>query len=177
MKFRKQTISLFEFLKDGNFGSFIPRRDCSPEDVIAVLGEPDGIEVCATGKIGTPYTKGDATNFPVIVGYGDIEFHFDSPATMLLVFSDTFFSGIPTGGPLRLTDAALLSYRRAIEDFMSLAKSRGLVIKSVEADASHEVCKVRTSGNIELHFEHDVPDNMNSKASLRAFYWSHNLKS
>ncbi len=173
MKSRKPRISLFEFLKTGRFGPFTPRRDCSPEQVIAEFGQPDRIEVCATGRAGAPYTAGDPGCFPVIVSYGVVEFHFDSPSTLYALFSDTFFSGLPVGGPLKLTDAALLRYGRTMEDFLSLAKARGLAIPSRTPYCQPYAWKVKTAGGIELHFEHDDPDASDSHPTLRAFGWSH----
>lgn len=173
MKSRKTRISLFEFLETGRFGPFTPRRDCSPEEVIAEFGKPDRIEVCATGRAGEHYRAGDPGCFPVIVSYGVVEFHFDSPSTMYALFSDTFFSGLPVGGPLKLTDAALLRYGRTMEDFMALAKARGLAIPSSQPHCPPHAWKVMTGGGIELHFEHDDPEAAGSRPTLRAFSWSH----
>ena len=172
MKVRKQRISLLEFLKSGHFGPFLPRRDYSPEDVIAIFGRPDSIEVCGTGKAGEPYEAGHAECFPVIVSYGHIEFHFDSPSTLHSLYADTFFSGCPVGGRLKLTEAALLRHGRAMDDFMRLAKARGLPIRSVAPYAEPHAWLVGTGNGIQLHFEHDDPEAPGSQATLRAFYWS-----
>ena len=172
MKVQKQRVSLLEFLRSGYFGSFLPRRDCSPEDIIAIFGKPGRIEVCAPGKEGEPYEEGRAECFPVVVSYGHIEFHFDSPSTLFALYADTFFSGCPVGGRLKLTDTALLRHGRAMDDFMVLAKARGLSIQSVEPYAEPYAWLVDTGNGIRLHFEHDDPAAPGSKATLRAFYWS-----
>ncbi|MCL2310824.1 MAG: hypothetical protein FWC42_11280 [Proteobacteria bacterium] len=173
MKKRKLKISLVEFLQNGNFGPFIPRQDCSPEDVIAILGKPSAIEVHAMGKEFAPYTTGDASLFPVIVCYGSIEFHFDSPSTLYTIHSDTPFDGVPIGGSLKLLDSALLRFGRTMSEFLHLAKERGITILNEPVKTPHwSAWEIKTNGGITLHFENDDPEEAsNAKAPLRAFSW------
>ncbi|MET1076918.1 MAG: hypothetical protein ABWY06_02750 [Pseudomonas sp.] len=175
MNRRKTRISLFEFLQCGNFGAFVPRRNCSPDALISILGKPDEIEVCAMGKAGERYVVGDASCFPLILSYGLIEFHFDSPTTLYTLFSDRFHSGLPVGGSLKLIDTALLRYNRTLDDFLELARARGLSIQSITPVASPYALEVRTAAGTRLHFEHDDPDQEGSQATLRAFYWAHDF--
>jgi len=173
MKKRKLEISLFEFLQHGNFGSFMPRQDCSPEEVIALLGKPQAIEAHARGKEFTPYTPGDASLFPVIVCYGTIEFHFDSPATLSAIHADAPGDGVPVGGPLQLMDSALLRFGRTMGEFLRLAQERGITLLGEPAKSPHWFAwEIQTKGGVTLHFEHDDPEEAShAKAPLRAFFW------
>jgi len=166
-------ISLFEFLQHGNFGSFIPRQDCSPEELIAILGKPHAIEAHAMGKEFTPYTPGDASLFPVIVCYGSIEFHFDSPSTLSTIHADAPGDGVPIGGPLQLMDSALLRFGRTMGGFLQLAKERGITVSGEPVQTPYgSAWEIQTKGGITLHFEHDDPDEAShAKAPLRAFFW------
>lgn len=175
MKKRKARISLFEFLQSGHFGAFVPRRNCSPETLIAILGKPDSVEVCARGKAGDKYRVGDANYFPLIVSYGVIEFHFDAPTTLCTLFADRFHAGLPVGGSLKLIDAALLRHKRTLDDFLLLARARGLSIRSITPVASPYAVELRAGADILLHFEHDDPDQPGSQATLRAFCWTHDF--
>lgn len=177
MKKRKTRISLFEFLQSGHFGAFVPRRDCSPEALIAILGKPDSVEVCAMGRYGETYVVGDASCFPLILSYGVVEFHFDAPTTLYTLFADRFHAGLPVGGSLKLIDTALLRYGRTLDDFLTLARARGLAIQSTTPVASPYALEVRTTAGTRLHFEHHDPDQPGSQATLRAFFWAHDFNS
>lgn len=176
MKNKKLHISLFEFLQSGRFGPFTPRRDCSPEQITKIFGQPDGIEVYGPVGPGGPYRPGDERCFPIILAYGDIEFHFDAPSLLYTLFSDRFFSGHPRGGPLKLTDTALLRHNRPLDEFLILAKSRGLGIRStVPTDPPLAVTLITAEG-ITLHFEYEDASIPGSQPTLRAFSWAHDSR-
>lgn len=176
MKNKKLRISLFEFLQTGRFGPFVPQRDCSPEIVIAIFGKPDSIETYGPIGAGATYRSGDDRCFPIILVYGVIEFHFDAPSKMCTLFSDCFFTGCPVGGSLKLTDTALLHYKKPLKEFLALAKSRGLKIQSVIPRDQTQSAEVTTSSGIALHFEHDDATQAGSQATLRAFFWAHDFR-
>ena len=174
MKTRKPKISLFDFLATGRFGAFTPRRDCTPEDVMAVFGRPHELDTPSNPAPVSPYTPGDPACFPLVVSYGEIEFHFESPGCLVTLFADRFCGRRhePWGGSLVLTDAALLRALRPLEDFQRLARARGLVVLSVKPHAAPFAFLVTTAGGIEVGFEHDDPDAPNSRPVLRWFSWS-----
>lgn len=176
MKNKKLRISLFEFLQTGRFGPFAPKRDCSPEIVMAIFGDPDRIETYGPIGAGATCCAGDERCFPIILAYGVMEFHFDAPSRMYTLFSDCFFTGCPVGGPLKLTDTALLHYKKPLKEFLALAKSRGLKIQSVIPCDQTQSAEVTTSGGIALHFEHDDATQAGSQATLRAFFWAHDFR-
>lgn len=176
MKNKKLQISLFEFLQTGRFGPFTPQRNCSPEDITKIFGQPDSIEIY--GAIGPdgPYRAGDERCFPVILAYGVIEFHFDAPLLMYTLFSDCFFSGRPRGGSLKLKDTALLRHSRPLNEFLVLAKSRGLEIRSAVPTQPPLAVILTTSEGVTLHFEHEDASAPGSQATLRAFSWAHDFR-
>ena len=175
MKRRKQRVSLPGFLRDGRFGPFTPRRECTPEEVMAQFGRPDGIEVHGPLGLCAAYEPGNAGCFPLIVAYGTIEFHFDTPTTLATLFCDRFAKGRPLGGPLKLLGTALLAQERPLSGFLALAQAHGLGIHSTVPDPPWSVQVVMDSG-ICLHFEHDDPDQPASVPTLRAFSWAHDFR-
>ena len=68
------------------------------------LGAPE--EAYAPGDLDRAYVAGDARCFPLIVAYGDVEFHFAAPTELTTLFVDSFSGrrGAPDGGPLKLAD-------------------------------------------------------------------------
>lgn len=141
---------------------------------MAQFGRPDGIEVHGPLGLHAAYEPGNAGCFPLIVAYGTIEFHFDTPTTLATLFCDRFAKGRPLGGPLKLVDTALLAQERPLPRFLALAQEHGLGIRSTVSDPPWSVQVVMDSG-ICLHFEHDEPGRLASEPTLRAFFWAHDF--
>ena len=80
-------ISLLDFLRLGAFGPCTPTAHCTPEDVFLALGAPE--EAYAPGDLDRAYVAGDARCFPLIVAYGDVEFHFAAPTELTTLFVDS----------------------------------------------------------------------------------------
>lgn len=97
-------ISLLDFLRLGAFGPYTPTVHCTPEDVFLALGAPE--DAYAPGDLDRAYVAGDARCFPLILAYGDVEFHFAAPSELTTLFVDSFSGrrGTPDGGPLKLAD-------------------------------------------------------------------------
>ena len=170
MKRKKLRISLLDFLTTGRFGPFVPCRDISPEELIEVLGVSDPIEVYADGRVDNIYKVGDPACFPVIVPYGDVEFHFDSPSTLNCIFYDNPFAKEPSGNAgMALSDAALLKYRRPIGEFLNLCKSVGLVVGPTKPYSQPYGFVIKTAGGVDVGFEVDDPLDQNEEATLRWF--------
>lgn len=166
-------ISLFGFLRDGSLGAFIPRKDCSPADVFACLGSAD--EVYSPDDLDWLYQPGNAACFPLIIAYGDVEFHFAGEHELSTVFVDTF-SGeaqLPDGGPLRLHEGQLLRQGLPLSEFLEMAKQAGLDIADVREHAPPYAMIATTAAGIEIGFEHDDPESADSQATLRWFCWMH----
>ena len=170
MKRKKLRVSLLDFLATGKFGHFVPCRDISPEKLIEVLGASDPIEVCADGRADDLYKAGDPACFPVIVPYGSIEFHFDSPSTLNCIFYDNPFAKNPSGNAgMALSDTALLKYRRPIREFLDLCESIGLEVGPTRPYLQPYSLVIKTAGGVEVGFEVDDPQGQNEEATLRWF--------
>jgi len=164
-------ISLFGFLRDGSLGAFIPRKDCSPADVLACLGAAN--EVYTPDDLDLPYQPGNAACFPLVVAYGDLEFHFAGEKELATVFVDTF-SGVAQqadGGPLLLQDGQFLRQDLPLPEFLEMARQAGLEISDVREHAPPYAMIATTAAGIEVGFEHDDPDLPDSQATLRWFCW------
>lgn len=170
MKRKKLRVSLLDFLTTGRFGPLVPCRDISPEKLIAVLGASGPIEVCAHGTVDYRYRVGDPACFPVIVPYGSVEFHFDSPSTLNCIFHDNPFAKKPFGNAgMALSDVALLKYGRPIGEFLSLCKSIGLMVGSAKPYSQPYGLVIKTVGSVDVGFEVDDPEDQNEEATLRWF--------
>ena len=121
------------------------------------------------------YEPGNAGCFPLIVAYGSIEFHFDTPTTLATLFCDRFTKGHPWGGSLKLVETACLAQERPLPGFFALAMAHGLGMRSVVENPPWSVQVTMDSG-IGLHFEHDDPDRPASVPTLRAFSWAHDFR-
>lgn len=167
----KTEISLLVFLRDGSLGAFIPRKHCSPTDVFACLGSAD--EVYTPDDLDLPYQPGSAACFPLVVAYGDLEFHFAGENELATVFVDTF-SGVAQqadGGPLLLQDRQFLRQDLPLSEFLEMARQAGLEITNVREHAPPYAMIATTAAGIEVGFEHDDPELPDSQATLRWFCW------
>lgn len=168
MKRRKLRVCLLEFLTTGRFGPFSPCREASPESLIEVLGVADSIDVCAYGKVDHTYKAGDPACFPVIVHYGTVEFHFDSPSTLFCIMYDNPFKGGPTGNAgITFSDVALLKYRRPMREFFDLCKGNALEVSAARPYSEPYGLVVRTVGGVDVGFEVDDAENRNEEPTLR----------
>jgi hypothetical protein len=169
---RMTPISLIAFLQSGAFGPYVPVAGASPEAVFAALGPAD--QVYNPNDPDRPYVPGDADCFPLIVAYGDVEFHFESPASLVTVFVDSFSgpNGAACGGPLTLTEAGLLCAETPMPRFLDAAPQHGIAIRSVRPHAPPYAFVVTTEGGVEVGFEHDDPDEPGSVAGLKWFCWT-----
>ena len=88
-------ISLLDFLRLGAFGPCTPTVHCTPEDVFLALGAPE--EAYAPATWTAPMSRATRC-FPLIVAYGDVEFHFAAPTELTTLFVDSFSGrrGAPT---------------------------------------------------------------------------------
>ena len=88
-------ISLLDFLRLGAFGPCTPTAHCTPGTCSwrwARRKKP------TPRRPGPRYVAGDARCFPLIVAYGDVEFHFAAPTELTTLFVDSFSGrrGAPT---------------------------------------------------------------------------------
>jgi hypothetical protein len=170
MNKKKLRVSLGHFLRTGKFGPFIPRRDIALEELTGILGASNPVEVCAVGSIDHVYKVGSPDCFPLIVPYGTVEFHFDSPSSLLCIYYDNPFLKTPSGNAgMAFTDVALLRYGRPLGAFRNLCRSNGLVLGSAIPYASPYGFFVKTVGGVNVGFEVDDPEDENEEATLRWF--------
>lgn len=164
-------ISLIAFLQDGRIGPYRPSADSTPQAVFAALGPPD--DVYTPADLDRPYRSGDPRCFPLIAGYGDIEFHFESEMALTTVFVDSFSGrgGYARGGALPLTDTGILRAGTPMTRFLEEAARRGIAIMGVRPHAPPYAFVVTTAGGIEVGFEHDDPTEAGSVPRLKWFCW------
>ncbi|WZB71969.1 hypothetical protein WJ968_09750 [Achromobacter xylosoxidans] len=167
-------ISLLDFLRLGAFGPYTPKVHCTPEDVFLALGAPD--EAYAPGDLDRAYVAGDARCFPLILAYGDVEFHFAAPSELTTLFVDSFsgyWRGTPDGGPLKLADPGPLREGTSLAQFEATAAALGIGIRSIRPYSPPYAFVALTEGGVEVGFEHDDPDAPGSEPVLRWFCWTH----
>ena len=148
-------ISLLDFLRLGAFGPCTPTAHCTPEDVFLALGAPE--EAYAPGDLDRAYVAGDARCFPLIVAYGDVEFHFAAPTELTTLFVDSFSGrrGAPDGGPLKLADPGPLREGTSLAQFEAAAAALGIGIRSIRPYSPPYAFVALTEGGVEVGFEHD----------------------
>ena len=165
-------ISLLDFLRLGAFGP-TPTVHCTPEDVFLALGAPE--DAYAPGDLDRAYVAGDARCFPLILAYGDVEFHFAAPSELTTLFVDSFSGrrGTPDGGPLKLADPGPLREGTSLAQFEATAAALGIGIRSIRPYSPPYAFVALTEGGVEVGFEHDDPDAPGSEPVLRWFCWTH----
>ena len=149
------THLLLDFLRLGAFGPCTPTAHCTPEDVFLALGAPE--EAYAPGDLDRAYVAGDARCFPLIVAYGDVEFHFAAPTELTTLFVDSFSGrrGAPDGGPLKLADPGPLREGTSLAQFEAAAAALGIGIRSIRPYSPPYAFVALTEGGVEVGFEHD----------------------
>ncbi|WMD22201.1 hypothetical protein RAS12_07435 [Achromobacter seleniivolatilans] len=166
------SISLLTFLQTGAFGPYMPVASSTPEAVIAALGEPE--EIYSPADLDRPYRADDPACFPLIITYGDAEFHFAAATALATVFVDSFSGrgGVACGGSLALMQADLLPVGMAMQQFLDTAPGYGIGIRSVRPHMPPFAFQVRTAGGVDIGFEHDDPDDSESVPRLTWFCWT-----
>lgn len=166
------SISLLAFLQSGAFGPYVPAASSTPEAVIAALGVPD--EIYSPADLDRPYRADDPACFPLIVAYGDAEFHFAAATSLLTVFVDSFSGqgGVASCGPHTLMQADLLPAGMPMQQFLDTAADRGIGIRSVLPHMQPFAFQVTTTGGVNVGFEHDDPDEAGSVPLLMWFCWT-----
>ena len=119
------------------------------------LGAPE--EAYAPGDLDRAYVAGDARCFPLIVAYGDVEFHFAAPTELTTLFVDSFSGrrGAPDGGPLKLADPGPLREGTSLAQFEAAAAALGIGIRSIRPYSPPYAFVALTEGGVEVGFEHD----------------------
>lgn len=165
-------ISLLDFLRHGAFGPFVPTAHCTPEDVFRALGAPE--ETYSPADLDRAYVAGDERCFPLIVAYGDVEFHFAAPSELTTLFVDSFSGqrGAPDGGSLELDDPGPLREGMPLARFEEAVAALGIGIRSVRPYSPPYAFVALTQGGVEVGFEHDDPDAPGSEPLLRWFCWT-----
>ena len=149
------THLLLDFLRLGASVPCTPTAHCTPEDVFLALGAPE--EAYAPGDLDRAYVAGDARCFPLIVAYGDVEFHFAAPTELTTLFVDSFSGrrGAPDGGPLKLADPGPLREGTSLAQFEAAAAALGIGIRSIRPYSPPYAFVALTEGGVEVGFEHD----------------------
>lgn len=175
-------ISLREFLIDGNFGPLKLRRGIGPDEILAIFGEPSETWPEKGDNAGDESSVDADWQFPLIVSYGDVEFHFAGKDELHTLFVDTFHGrrGTPNAAPaMEFQEASLLRKSTPMETFLDTMKTEAIEIRSVRphvpAETPPHAFVVTTSGGVEIGFEPDDTDDAdtaNPVLVLKWFYWA-----
>ena len=93
---------------------------------------------------------------PLIVAYGDVEFHFAAPTELTTLFvTASGRRGAPDGGPLKLADPGSLREGTSLAQFEAAAAALGIGIRSIRPYSPPYAFVALTEGGVEVGFEHD----------------------
>lgn len=160
-----------DFLRSGCLGSFVLQPQMSPTEVLGFFGTPE--QMYSSCDLDRSYLEDDPACYPLVISYGDVEFHFSAPNHLMTVFVDSFSApgSLPDGGSLILQDSSLLQGGRPMSVFLAMAALVELQILGVRPHQPPYAMLVKTAAHVEIGFEHDDPDEPGSQAKLRWFCW------
>lgn len=161
-----------KFLTTGILGQFKPRRNVGPEEIQSLFGAPT--EVWPPKEDDRESADGGSYQFPLVISYGDLEFHFSAPGELHCVFADTFcgHGNVPSfQGSIALQDASLLRKDTPMQKFLEIMKAESIEIRSIRHPAPSNAF-VTTSGGIEIGFESADAEAADSVPLLKWFCWA-----
>ena len=153
------------FLKTGAFGDRIP---LDFTDLIAMYGQPDEIFSNAKSFLDSDEVdeflafKGvdmsDPDSFPIVAGYGDIQFHFhhDQPSLVVCNYSSNY---IPESNHFNLSNACLLKGNTRLAKFLEKMAKHCIEISDISLRVDKitrtRFLSVTTASGVKLSFHHE----------------------